>query len=318
MKVAVVGCRGYGRVHLSVYSSLKVPVYVFSRDETAARECAKEYGALGYFTSFEEVLRSDADVVDLIVDHQSHLPMGLKALDAGKNLLLIKPIARTVEEGERLIRRAKEREVKFMVMENFYFDPSVWKAKELASRLGRLSLIVVRSNHLYKPGGWRAVKEKMGGGALIDGGVHFIDTLLNIGGEYERVVSMCANYFSEIEGEDTSVSIFKFRSGATGLLIYSWSVQPLERYPMFEIYGEKGSVIEDHNTRTQGKPYGGIVAKVNGKEERIKVDNVNSVEVGIRGFLDAVERGGEVPMPPELALRDLRAVIDSYKSCGEA
>mgnify|MGYP001772454977 CR=1 FL=1 len=63
-----------------------------------------------------------------------------------------------------------------MVLEQFYFDSTVRKAKELLPNLGKLSLILVRSTHFNQPKEWRAVKEKMGGGALIDGGVHFIDT----------------------------------------------------------------------------------------------------------------------------------------------
>ena len=71
MKIAVVGCRGFGRVHLNALSELRrdreLEVYVFSRTEKYAKECYKEFDAEGYFTSYEKVLNSNVDIVDLVL-----------------------------------------------------------------------------------------------------------------------------------------------------------------------------------------------------------------------------------------------------------
>lgn len=311
MKVAVVGCNGWGRVHLHALKKIGAEYYVFSRDEEKAKECMKKYDAKAYFTKYEDVLRSDADIIDLVVSHDKHFEMGIEAMKAGKHLMLEKPIARTIEEAKGLINFSREKGVKFMVLEQFYFDSTVRKAKELLPNLGKLSLILVRSTHFNQPKEWRAVKEKMGGGALIDGGVHFIDTLLNLGEEYEEIKSFCGKYFSNMEGEDTTVASFKFTGGHLGLLIYSWSIKNPPKVPAFEIYGEKGSLVEDPNSRVPGKPYGDII--FNG--ERIEVEKVDPIEVEIREFLKAVENNTEVPMKPEIALRDLEAVLKIYDDC---
>ncbi len=316
-KIAVVGCSGFGNVHLEALRELGYPFYVFSRSKEKAEECAKKYNALGFFTSYKDVIKSDADIVDLIVSHDSHYPMTVAALEAGKHVMLEKPIARTEEEAIGMIKIAKELGLKFMVLENFYFDSTVWAAKKEMEKLGKISLIIVRSTHFNSPGGWRAIKEKMGGGAFIDGGVHFVDTILNLGGDYEQVKAYCNKYFSGIEGEDTTLALFKFRSGASGVMIYSWSAKHPPRVPAFEIYGENGSIIEDPSGRINRKPFGNLIVNVSGEAKVVEVEKRNPIVEEIRGFVEAVSQNKEVPMQPEIALRDLKAVLTVYKECGE-
>ena len=150
----------------------------------------------------------------------------------------------------------------------------------------------------------------MGGGALIDGGIHFIDTLLNLGGDYERACGVSYRSVSGIEGEDTTFGIFKFKNGATGLIIYSWGFKNPPRTPAFEVYGDNGSIVENPDTRVKGRVYGDVV--FNG--EAIQLPRVNVVRLEIEGFLKAVESNGPVPMPPEKAVRDLKSVLDIYNN----
>ena len=321
LRIAVVGCRGFGRVHLNALSKLRdrygLELYVFSRTEEYARDCQREYQASGYFTRYSDVLRSSVDIVDLVVSHDAHMPMSIAALEAGKHVMLEKPVARTLEEAIAVVSIARSSGRKFMVLENHYFDPSVWRARELMSRLGRVSMIIVRKLQYNSPGGWRRVRELMGGGALIDGGIHYVDTLLNLGGDYTEVRSVCAHGFSGIEGEDISASIFRFKSGAVGVLLYSWSTPGGNAAPAFEIYGERGFIIEDPGSRVPGKPYGDLIINIDGRQERVIVEKVNAVEREIELFMQSVINNADVPMPPEIAMRDLKAVLDVYRGCGE-
>ncbi|MGC8606562.1 MAG: Gfo/Idh/MocA family protein [Vulcanisaeta sp.] len=321
LKIAVVGCRGFGKIHLNALSKLRdkygLEVYVFSRAEEYARDCHREYDTSGYFMRYSDVLRSDVDIIDLVVSHDAHMPMSIAALEAGKHVMLEKPIARTIEEAVGIINVARSSGRKFMVLENHYFDPSVWKAKELMGKLGKISMIIVRKLQFNSPGGWRRIRRLMGGGALIDGGIHYIDTLLNLGGDYTGVKSICTCGFAGLEGEDTSVSIFKFKNGAVGTLLYSWSSPGGDRAPAFEVYGERGFIMEDPDSRVPGKPYGDLVISIDEKREKVIVEKVNVIEREIELFIQSVINNADVPMPPEIALRDLRAVLDAYKDCGE-
>lgn len=310
MKIAVIGCRGFGRVHLEAIKSIGgIELYVFSRDREAAEKCAEEWGAAGYFTSYDEVLASPVDAVDLVVSHDAHLDMSIKAFKAGKHVLLEKPIARSIQEGEAIINAAREAGVKFMVAENHFFDPAARKAAELARDLG-VHTIIARGTSFHSPTGWRTKAEEMGGGSLIDGGIHLMDTFLNIGGSYEAVCGSSRRVASIMEGEDASIALFKFKSGAVGIFIYGWAFPSAPRAPLFEVYGVNGSIIEDPESRVKGRNYGDLI--INGK--RVELPKVNTVQMEIQGFLKAIQDDTEVPMPPQLALRDLRAVLDIYAS----
>ncbi|ARM75226.1 Gfo/Idh/MocA family protein [Acidianus manzaensis] len=323
MKITLVGCRGFGRVHLNAYTELRkeeigkdLEIYVFSRTEEFAKECMKEFDANGYFTSYDDVLKSDANIIDLVVSHDAHETMGVKAMQAGKNVMIEKPIARTEEEAQSLINTSIKKGVKFMVLENHYFDPTVWKAKELMASLGKISLIIVRNTRRNSPPGWRRDKRLMGGGALIDGGIHYIDTMLNLGGEYSEIKGLCKNTFSGLEGEDTSGGIFNFKGGYLGIFMYSWASKS-ENFSHFEIYGERGSIKED-GVIYSGKPYGNLIVDIEGiKEKMIQIEKINTVKEEIKGFINALIHNNEVPMNPKIALRDLIAVREIYRQCGE-
>ncbi len=317
MRIAVVGCGGFGRVHLNALRELNrgdVEVYVFSRSPETAKKCAGEYGAAGYFTNYDDVVKSNVDVVDLIVSHDMHAPMAIKAMEAGKHVILEKPIARTMEEARAIIDASVRHRVKFMVAENWYFDPAVWKAVELVKELGNVHTIIVRSTNYGRPGGWRRVKELMGGGAFIDGGIHFVDTLLNIGGDYDKACGVSYRTISGIEGEDTTVGIFRFKNGARGFIMYSWGMMNPPSVPAFEVYGENGSLIEDPVSRRVNVTYGRVYGDLLFNGEPISLPKVNVVKAELEGFIKAVEEDKPVPMPPEVALRDLKAVLDVYNN----
>lgn len=320
MKIAVVGCRGWGQIHLRALTQIGVDLEVMERDREAAGNCVEKYGVKKVYDSFSDVLSSNADVVDLVVPHNLHRDMTVAALKAGKHVLVEKPIARTEAEALDMINTARALGKRLMVTDQFHFDPAVKAVMELIKegRLGTVHTIIVRSQVLGRPNEWRRRLEDMGGGALIDGGVHFMNTLLNFGGEYVDVKAYVYRAFIPMEGDDTTMAIFKFRSGAHGLLFYTWAYSNPPLLPSYEVIGDRGAVVEDLETkkRTWSPPryrvYGDPV--LNG--QRIDVPDVDVFVEMFRGFIKAVEENIEVPYPPELALRDLKGVLDVYRAAG--
>lgn len=77
MKIAIIGCQGWGKIHLNVLKKLEgVEYYVFSRNEEKAKECLREFNAYGYFTNYDDVLSSNIDIVDLVVSCDMHYEIG--------------------------------------------------------------------------------------------------------------------------------------------------------------------------------------------------------------------------------------------------
>ncbi|MBX8631460.1 MAG: Gfo/Idh/MocA family oxidoreductase [Thermoplasmata archaeon] len=320
MKVLVLGARGFAKIHLDSLSRLGVDISVFDRNQEALNEARNDYSIADTYSDLGEALSSDAEVVDIVLPHNLHRDVSVTAFRKGKHVLIEKPIATTVHEAEEMVALAKQAGVKFMVSEQYYFDTTArWVIDAVeAGKIGKLITVVIRDQRLYQKNGWRSRKDLMGGGALIDGGIHFVDTMLNIGGEYSNVKSSVYHGCSSLEGEDTSVAILDFKNGAHGLLLYTWSYPFSPKLPSFEVIGSEGSIVEDIQTHPKvdfkymtGKRYAFGMPVLNGKTVELELEDVFDRAIG--GFIESVETGGDVPMKPELAIRDLSCVMDIYE-----
>jgi len=316
MEIVVVGCKGFGKVHLRSIGGADVSIV--ERNDTVANNVMMEYRIKHRYASFDEALRSDADVIDLVVPHNLHKDLSIQAMEAGKNVIVEKPIATTLEDADSMISASARYNVKFMVAEQFFFDPSVREAMHLinSGALGKLGTIVVRDQRYYGNQGWRNESGAMGGGSLIDGGIHYIDTMLNLGGSYKKVHSASFHLGSVIQGEDNAMAMFHFQNGAIGLFYYSWAYRNPPILPGIEIVGSDSSLYEDVASRStvnfkdtkRRTAFGDLI--LNGKNIGVKMYDIFEREFS--EFLDAVRYDTHVPFDPKLARRDLAAVLDIY------
>jgi predicted dehydrogenase len=316
MEIVVVGVRGFGKVHLR---SLKgVDVSIVERDESVVKDVTSTYRIKNVYTSYEEALKSDAEIIDLAVPHNLHRDFAIRAFEKGKHVIIEKPIAPTEEEAKEMIRSAKSHGLKLNVAEQYHFDPSLNRAASLIKEgaIGRVQTIIVRDQRIYDKSGWRAKSESMGGGALIDGGIHYVHTMLMLGGKYSNLISRVSKGGSSLEGEDNSVSLFDFNNGSNGILYYSWTYRNPPAVPGFEIIGSEGSIYEIPGTRSQEdfkKPerrtaFGDIA--LNGVP--LHVETYDVFEREMSEFIRSVKEDISEPLPPEMALEDLKTVLEIY------
>ncbi len=317
MKILVVGVNGFGKMHLSAIKDMDISIV--ERNNDVINDVTKKFDIKKVYNNYDDALKDNFDIVDLTVPHYLHKEMAIKAMKNKINVLMEKPIATNIEDAEEIIDASKKYNVKFMVTDQYFFDPSVRSAIKLIknNEIGNINTIIVRDQRFFDHEGWRQNTKNMGGGALIDGGIHFIDTLLNFGGEYLKIYSSNSHLGSVINGEDTTSALFKFKNGATGLFFYSWSYYDPPELPAFEIIGSKGSIYEDYKSRTSWglddkirTVYGDLI--MNGKNMNIKKYDVYTEE--IKEFEDSIKNNKEVPFNPELALRDLKTVLNIYKN----
>ncbi len=320
MKVVIVGCKGFGREHAKIYDRLGIDFSIVERDKEAIKFCTSNFRVSKVYGSFEESLQDSAEIFDIIVPNGLHKEFSTAAMRMGKHVLLEKPISVDVDSGIDIVRSSEENKVKFMVAEQYYFDPSVNEAiKRIKNgEIGQVHTIIVRHQAFMTAKGWKSEKSLMGRGVLIDEGTHFIDTFLNFGGDYNSLRSF-VHSTGQANGEDTIESIFTFQNNAHGIFFYSWHYpfQPL--IPDFEILGSDGSIYEDVKTkpmeeewseRKRKTGYGDLI--VNGKH--VEIETCDIVEREISGFIDSIENRTEVPYPPEMALRDLITIDRIYKA----
>lgn len=159
---------------------------VVGRNGKAVAEAATQWGWQESATDWREVIgRDDIDIVDIVTPGDSHAEIAIAALEAGKHVIVEKPLSNTVAEGEAMAdaaARAAERGVKSMVGFTYRRVPAVTLLRDLIAegKIGRIHR--VRSSYQQDwlvdpaaPLSWRLQKELAGSGALGDIGAHAID-----------------------------------------------------------------------------------------------------------------------------------------------
>ncbi len=319
MRVLLLGGNGFGKVHAKSFKNLGIEFSVFSRNQDILNNYRDEFGVLETFSDLDAAINSDYDAVDIVLPHNLHLKYSKKAMERGKHVLIEKPIASTIEEAREMISFAREKKVKLMVAEQYYFDSALTEVLKLLSKnvIGKVHTIIVRDQRLYSKTGWRTEQKIMGGGSLIDGGVHYIEAMLDFGGPIEKMHSYTYHGGSSLEGEDNTLALFTFRNGVHGMFYYSWAYPHAPQLPAYEIIGTEGSIIEDLESKPkvdfkyQEFPRHAFgLPVVNGKVYQIEIHDVFDKEIS--GFINAIRNDTGVPYPPEQALRNLETIMEIY------
>ena len=77
MEIIVMGCRGFGQVHLRSIEGADLSI--MERDPSVAKECLDKFSIHRIYKSIEDALRSDAEVIDIVLPHNMHMEVGIKA-----------------------------------------------------------------------------------------------------------------------------------------------------------------------------------------------------------------------------------------------
>jgi predicted dehydrogenase len=247
--VAVLGSGSIADQHVRALKDIPHArlVGVFSRSKEKARKLGEREGCR--FTTDPRELLSDpaVELVDIVTSSGSHAELGLLALDAGKHVLVEKPMAMTSDLADRLIERARSRSVVLSVVSQRRFEAQNEQVKRLLDEgaLGKPLLFEVscpyfRDQAYYDSADWRG-KVATDGGALMNQAIHSVDLLLWFAGPARSVMGQIATQTHRIEAEDLALGIVSFRSGALGTIMASTSIQP-GFLPAINLYGEKGTI----------------------------------------------------------------------------
>ena len=313
----IIGCGGIAHLHAEGASSCEgVDLYGCDIDIKRAEELMGEFGGKGVFRDYEEVLRrEEIRIVDICLPHHLHREVAVAALEAGKHVLLEKPIASTLKEADDIIeaaRRAKERfGTKFMVAECWRFYPPAVKAAQLIEEgvLGEPFLVQANTFAYYVPSGWRRKLDEMGGGAFLDRGIHFVHMTIWLGGgDVEAVFARTTHRtVREMEGEDSGFAMIDFKSGVVGQVNVSWGTISPPRLPNIAVYGSEGTAYD----------LDGLYLAVKGREP-VKVEESRlepwMIPEEVRHFIGCVRTGAEPAVTGEMARLDLEVVLAAYES----
>jgi predicted dehydrogenase len=321
LQVALVGCGIISEQHIRAYARhadrARIVVCCDVDRDKATQRAAQIGEGTRVVTTLEEVLADETvDAVEICTPHHLHTDAVLAAARAGKHILCQKPLAKTLAECDAMIAAADAAGVTLFYAEMNRTLPAAILARE-ATEAGRIGqLIGVQATGAYWQGGkylstaWRYDPAVSGGGQLLDGGIHSIDLLLQIGGPIAAVSCFTTRFRPELGGEDTAALSLRFRDGHLGTLFSSQAAGVAFPGARFAAFGTEG-------TLTLGGPHGALALHrhdLPDRQETLLERNGEAFEVMIGRYLDTVVDGQPNPSPGTVGRANLEVVLAAYTS----
>jgi predicted dehydrogenase len=264
LNLCVVGCGMIGRIHAQAAERRRQDIQLHLCDADAGRAAAlaEEVEAAGVFSSYERVLSDPAiDAVDLCLPHHLHSGATLSAFEAGKHVLLEKPLANSLGEADSMIEASRKAGLVFAIAENFRYEPGIRRAAEILARgdIGEPFLVVIQelsffveATTLMQTYDWRRRESTGGGGVLFDRGVHLMAAVNQLGGPVRTMYALTRRPAKAWEVDETAVVTCVHQSGLITNLIQSWNARSAASSPLVAIYGTEGSIVEIPEKRRPG------------------------------------------------------------------
>jgi predicted dehydrogenase len=345
VRVGVIGC-GAGLFHLEGYATEpRVEVVALAGLDTDRCEMlAKRFDVHRIYRDYQDLLaQDDIDAVSIAVPNFLHMPVAVAALEAGKHVLIEKPLARHTDEG-KLIVEAAERNSRILAVSfqrRTRHDVEIVKGQIESGALGRVyyaKAYWMRRSGIPGLGSWFTSKEAAGGGPLIDLGVHVLDMALYMLGN-PTVTTVSAATYSEIgprgrgnwvgrrssqssddpvsyEVEDLATAFLRFEDGGTLLLEASWaSFTEMDDDFGVQFYASEGGA------RIHSKKYADVdtldlfseIGDTTSDSHPRLVSRPGHAEI-IKGFVDGILDGAPVTPDGLEGLDRVRLIDAIYKS----
>ena len=268
--------------------------------------------------------RDDIDVVCVCVPSGLHAEVGVRAAEAGKHLVVEKPIDVTLAAADRLISAAEAAGVLLTVISQHRFDPGLIELRRLldAGALGDLVFGEAttkwhRTQAYYDSAAWRGTWALDGGGALMNQGVHYVDLLRWSMGPAAEVTAICATRAHQVEVEDVAAATIRFRSGAVGTLVASTAIFP-GLAQRLEVFGTNGTVVIEDGQMVQravtGEPEAAPAAAGAGAAADPADLGVSAHAAQIADLLEAIDTGREPAVTGANGRDALEIVCAVYES----
>lgn len=293
--------------------------------ESRAQRFSKESGAAVY-TEYRHMLeRTDIDVINICTPSGLHAQMAVDALEAGKHVIVEKPIALSLADADRMIAAAQATGQKLCVVLQNRYNPPMQDLRRVIDegRLGRL-LLGNATVRWYRPqeyyeDGWHGTLA-MDGGALMNQSIHHIDALQWLMGEVDSVTAYTATLAHRMEAEDAGVAALKFKSGALGVIEGSTVTYPENLEGSVAIFGEHGSV-KVGGTALNRKVFWKVAGELEHEKEMLTREQVDPPSVYgsshravIADMIDAIKADRPARTHGAVARRSLAVVLAIYQA----
>ncbi|KRE49290.1 Gfo/Idh/MocA family protein [Paenibacillus sp. Soil522] len=343
VKIAVIGTGSISSFHLDSYKkNPNANLYaVCDLNEERARAAAEKYGAEKVYTDYRELLADPViEAVSICTWNNTHAEISIAALEAGKHVLVEKPLCRTVEDAlliqEAVAKSGKLLQVGFVRR----YDTNAQLLRAMADRGEFGEIYFAKASTLRRlgnPGGWFSDIERSGGGPLIDIGVHVIDLCWYMMGR-PKPVSVSANTYRKLGNrsniknlsyyqaadydaskntvEDLANALIRFENGASLLVDVSFTLHAKSNESAVKLYGEKGGFEIDPETVIVTEKNDTIL-NVYPQTDNKGFDFAGAFQNEIGHFIDCVSNGRQPISPVEDGVEIMKILAGIYESAAK-
>jgi predicted dehydrogenase len=259
IKVGVVGYGGafnMGRVHLQeMQKAGMTPTAVAEIDPTRLAVATEDFPGIETYSSLPAMLKkSKVDLITIITPHNTHAPLALRALKAGRHVVCEKPMAIKTAECDAMIAAAKKSGVVLSTYHNRHWDGPIRNAVQhiRAGLIGDVVRVEAHWGARSKPRDWWRTSRTISGGILYDWGVHLLEYSLQIiNSEITEITGHAKNGYwapqtkwKKDANEDEAFATVRFRDGQWLTLLIS-TLESNPRRGFLDITGTEGSYVLD-------------------------------------------------------------------------
>ena len=291
LTIGILGCGRIAHAHAETIARVGpgVRLAFASRDPARAEAYRARHKGIAAFGSYQEAA-GDPRVSALLITTPpaQHLELAMLALEAGKHAIVEKPAFLRSSDADLVESAARQAGKQVLVTENYRYKPLTRRLETLLEQeeIGALRLIRLSALKQQLVTGWRDSAELAGGGALFEGGVHWVNLLATLGGEITTVRGYRP---SGADPERTMVVVVRFASGAVGTLHHSWEAPArFKGLSLSQIIGATGTIVFESN---------GLFIGVHGRRRRLLLPGLRDTrgfQAMWRDFLAALS-GGRSP-----------------------
>lgn len=330
------GLIGYGNAGATFHAPLITvePGLALTRIASGRRDdIAQAFPAAAIDATPQALIENaDVDLVVIATPNETHFPLALAALQAGKHVVVDKPFAVTSAEAEALVDEAQARGLKLSVFHNRRWDGDFLTVADLIQRdvLGSINYFESHFDR-FRPAikhGWRE-QAKPGSGVFVDLGAHLIDQALQLFGLPDAVTADMAIQREHAEVDDYFHVLLRY---GTRRVVLHASTLASAPGPRFTVHGSLGSVVvhgidgQEAALKSGIKPgdhaWGSNTPSSSATLTRAGVAEAIDVEAGAypsfyRGMVNAITHGGEPPVDPRQAREVIRLIEIAKRSASE-
>ena len=297
-----------------------------------ANAMKEKHGALRAYDNVPDLLADpDVDAVYIASPVVLHAEQAMAAADAGKDILIEKPLAMSSEEGEKVVAYCKEKGVRIAAGFMMRFGAYVQEMKKdiAAGKIGDVVSGYAQFTCWYPdmPGNWRQSKKMGGGGAVMDMGVHCIDLVQYVTGQkIVEVAGMHDTLTFKYEVEDAAQIMLRLENGALVTIQTNFNIPDEAAKWRFEFFGTRGRMMGDTiigqvDGGTMDALFmdnvGGYDAVQDAKEvegETFDVEFGNMYQREIESFADSILNNKPLEVPAEDSVFVQKVIESAYAS----